>query len=90
MRDRRGRDPGAQPGTRVAVVDDDTVIREGLPHLLPGVRVVLAVSSVEELLAARPETDAVLLDLVLTGTGRTGCGRAPPRWRRSPGPGTGR
>ncbi|MGW4807901.1 LuxR C-terminal-related transcriptional regulator [Kitasatospora sp. NPDC004272] len=72
MRDRRGRDPGAQPGTRVAVVDDDTVIREGLPHLLPGVRVVLAVSSVEELLAARPETDAVLLDLVLTGTGRTG------------------
>jgi two-component system nitrate/nitrite response regulator NarL len=62
------------PGRRVAVavVDDDTVIREGLPHLLPGVRVAVSVSSVEELLSVRPRVDVVLLDLVLTGTGRTG------------------
>ncbi|MGW4813027.1 LuxR C-terminal-related transcriptional regulator [Kitasatospora cineracea] len=53
-------------------MDDDTVIREGLPYLLPELRVVLAVSSVQELLAARPAADVVLLDLVLTGTGRTG------------------
>ncbi|GAA1979017.1 response regulator transcription factor [Catenulispora subtropica] len=57
---------------RVAVVDDDTVIREGLPHLLPDLHVTAAVSSVEELLAAPPEADVILLDLVLTGTGRTG------------------
>lgn len=65
-------DPGPDVGVCVAVVDDDTIIREGLPHLLPDLRVTLAVSSVEELLAARPRTDVVLLDLVLTGTGRTG------------------
>lgn len=63
--------PGGE-GIRVVVVDDDTVIREGLPSLLPQLRVHMAVSSVEELLAARPKTDVVLLDLVLTGTGRTG------------------
>ena len=57
---------------RIAVVDDDTIIREALVHLLPDLQVTMAVSSVEELLAARPETDVVLLDLVLTGTGRTG------------------
>lgn len=57
---------------RVAVVDDDTIIREGLPRLIPELDVAAAVSSVEELLAVRPETDVVLLDLVLTGTGRTG------------------
>ncbi|MGW4695062.1 LuxR C-terminal-related transcriptional regulator [Kitasatospora cineracea] len=55
----------------MAVVDDDTVIREGLPYLLRELRVVLAVSSVEELLMVRPAADVVLLGLVLTGTGRT-------------------
>lgn len=55
---------------RVASIDDDTVIRKGLPLLLRGVEVVGSYSDVEEFLAADPSVDVVLLDLVLTGTGK--------------------
>ncbi len=53
---------------RVACVDDDTVIREGLPHLLEGCEVVCALKSAEQLLDRRPDVDVVLLDLRLAGT----------------------
>jgi len=55
---------------RVACVDDDTVMRDGLRVLLPRLDVVAAFADVESLLAARPEVDVVLLDLKLDGTGR--------------------
>ena len=55
---------------RVAVVDDDTVIRLGMPLLLPpGVEDAGGFPDVDSLLAARPDADVVLLDLVLSGTG---------------------
>jgi DNA-binding NarL/FixJ family response regulator len=57
---------------RVAAVDDDTVIRNGLPLLLPGIDFVATFEDVDALLAAAPEVDLVLLDLVLTGTGKLG------------------
>lgn len=57
-------DEDAAP-VRVAVVDDDTVIREGLAVLLRPDRVVAAYSTVEALLAERPAADIVLLDLDL-------------------------
>lgn len=56
----------------VAVIDDDTVIREGLPLLLTDLRQPLTFGDVETFLAARPAVDVVLQDLVLTGTGRGG------------------
>jgi two-component system nitrate/nitrite response regulator NarL len=50
---------------RIVVVDDDTVIREGLAVLLRPDQVVAAYSTVEGLLAERPDADIVLLDLDL-------------------------
>lgn len=54
----------------VAIIDDDTVIRQGLPLLLPELRDPLTYGDVETFLAERPVVDVVLQDLVLTGTGR--------------------
>lgn len=56
----------------VAVIDDDMVIRLGLPLLLPPARSIRSFADVETFLDAAPEVDAVLVDLVLTGTGRQG------------------
>lgn len=56
---------------RVASIDDDTVIRRGLPLLIQTAEVVGSYTDVEELLEASLAADVVLLDLVLTGTGRT-------------------
>lgn len=55
---------------RVVFVDDDTVIRVGTPLLLTEVDSAGSFAKVEDLLAARPVADVVLLDLHLTGTGR--------------------
>lgn len=60
------------PHTRVASIDDDTVIRRGLPVLLEHVDVVGSYTDVDEFMAAAADVDVVLLDLVLTGTGRPG------------------
>jgi DNA-binding NarL/FixJ family response regulator len=54
----------------VAIIDDDTVIRQGLPLLLPELRDPLTYGDVETFLADQPVVDVVLQDLVLTGTGR--------------------
>lgn len=50
---------------RVACVDDDTLIREGLRRLLPGFEVVGAFASVEAFLASGLAVDVLLLDLHL-------------------------
>ncbi|WP_435738160.1 DNA-binding response regulator [Cellulosimicrobium sp. PMB13] len=50
---------------RAAVVDDASVIRDSIGLLMPGLEVVLAVPTVEELLRSRPECDVVVLDLHL-------------------------
>lgn len=55
---------------RVAGVDDDTIMRDGLRLLLPQLDVVATFADAESLLAARPRVDVVLLDLKLDGTGR--------------------
>jgi DNA-binding NarL/FixJ family response regulator len=57
---------------RVAVIDDDTLIREGLRTLAIGLDVVEVYPTVEGFLADRPTVDVVLLDLNLAGTGRMG------------------
>jgi two-component system nitrate/nitrite response regulator NarL len=57
---------------RVAVVDDDTIVRHGLVALADGFTLVVGYSSAEELLEGRPAVDVVLLDLTLAGTGRLG------------------
>jgi DNA-binding NarL/FixJ family response regulator len=67
--------PAAEPSTpparvRIAVIDDDTVIRDGLPLLLPQLDFVAAFHHVDALLAAKPAADVVLIDLKLAGTGR--------------------
>ncbi|MER6810211.1 LuxR C-terminal-related transcriptional regulator [Spirillospora sp. NPDC000708] len=54
---------------RVAAIDDDTLIRDGLRVLVPGLDVVAACRDVAEFLAVRPRAEVVLLDLTLTGTG---------------------
>jgi two-component system nitrate/nitrite response regulator NarL len=59
--------PAAPP--RVAVIDDDTVIRNGLPLLLPRLGVTAAFTDADALLAAAPEADVVIIDLKLAGTG---------------------
>jgi FixJ family two-component response regulator len=43
-----------QGSLRVAVVDDDTIVREGLAALLPHHRVIVACTTVEQLLAESP------------------------------------
>jgi DNA-binding NarL/FixJ family response regulator len=55
---------------RVAGVDDDTVIRQGLPMLMPHLDVIGAFSDAEALLGAAPRVDVVFIDLKLGGTGR--------------------
>ncbi|MDQ7907427.1 LuxR C-terminal-related transcriptional regulator [Phytohabitans sp. ZYX-F-186] len=49
----------------MAVVDDASLIRESFGLLMPGLDVVAAVATVEELTRRRPVVDAVLLDLHL-------------------------
>ncbi|MBB5873678.1 DNA-binding NarL/FixJ family response regulator [Allocatelliglobosispora scoriae] len=49
----------------VAVVDDASLIRESIGLLMPGLEVVAAVATVEELVSRRPVVDVVLLDLHL-------------------------
>jgi len=59
--------PGAPRTARVACVDDDTLIREGITRLLDGVTVVGTFRSVGAFLAECPDADVVLLDLWLSG-----------------------
>lgn len=61
-------EPTVRGRLRVVAVDDDTVIREGLPLLLPGFELVGTFADAESFLAARPSADVVLLDLKLDGT----------------------
>lgn len=53
----------------VVVVDDDTVIRDGLPLLLGRVRVVGTFADTDSFLSAHIRADLVLLDLGLQGAG---------------------
>ncbi|MFC1418431.1 DNA-binding response regulator [Streptacidiphilus cavernicola] len=64
--------PTPQRCVRVAAVDDDTVIRRGLPLLLRNVDVVGGYPSIDGLLQDAPQVEVVLLDLVLRGTGGPG------------------
>lgn len=75
----RTADPEPRPAVagpdrpRVAVVDDDTLIREGLAPALPDVDVVLRAADLAEFLAAGlgpADVDVVLLDLHLPTGGR--------------------
>jgi DNA-binding NarL/FixJ family response regulator len=52
------------------VVDDATALRLSLPALLTGLAFTGSHRSVEELLAARPVTDVVILDLHLVNSGQ--------------------
>jgi DNA-binding NarL/FixJ family response regulator len=61
--------PADPSRVRIAVVDDDTVVREGLAALLPGHLVTARHSSVDRLLAHPPDVDLVILDLNLAGRG---------------------
>lgn len=54
--------------TRILVVDDDTVIREGLSFLLQAGSVVGAHPDIDALLSTRQVADVVLIDLALRGT----------------------
>lgn len=69
------------PRVKLAIVDDDTAIRDGMPLLLPSIDVVAQYAGVDELIDARPTVDLVLLDLHLNGTGvhRRRQGRAAVR-----------
>lgn len=64
--------PTPRRRVRVASVDDDTVIRHGLPLLLTNVDVVGSYPGIDGLLQDAPQVDLVLLDLVLQGTGGPG------------------
>lgn len=55
---------------RVAGIDDDTIMRDGLALLLTAHEVVATYPSVTAFLRAAPDVEVVLLDLKLTGTGR--------------------
>ncbi|MFE0700061.1 LuxR C-terminal-related transcriptional regulator [Streptomyces sp. NPDC058872] len=54
----------------VAVVDDASLIRESVGPLMPGLDVVAAVATVEELVRRGPVVDVVLLDLHLSNLER--------------------
>ena len=56
------------PTPTVVCVDDDTLIREGVARLVPGVRVVGVYDRAEACLAERPAADVVVLDLSLSST----------------------
>ena len=58
---------GDAAGLRMAVVDDDTVIRSALPVLLPSVRFAGLYRDSAELLADHPRADVVVVDLNLNG-----------------------
>lgn len=62
--------PDAAPQATVAVIDDDTIVREGLRALLPVHRVACAFEHHGEFLARRPNVDLVVLDLNLDGVGQ--------------------
>jgi DNA-binding NarL/FixJ family response regulator len=53
--------------TRIAIVDDHPVVREGLAAALKSFEIAGAFGSAEELLAARVDAEVVLLDLELPG-----------------------
>lgn len=59
----------APDSVRVAVVDDDTVVREGLTALLPDDIVAVGYPTVDRLLQESPSADLVVLDLSLSGSG---------------------
>lgn len=61
---------------KIVIVDDDTVIRDGLPLLLPRVQFSAAFADTESFLLSSPTADMVLLDLNLQGTGRVGVRQA--------------
>ncbi|MGH3380858.1 MAG: LuxR C-terminal-related transcriptional regulator [Actinoallomurus sp.] len=71
-------DPTGELRVRVASVDDDTIMRDGLPVLMPQIEVVAAFADADTLLAASPEADVVLLDLKLAGTGQVPVLQGPP------------
>ncbi|MFC0042036.1 LuxR C-terminal-related transcriptional regulator [Actinomadura rayongensis] len=62
---------------RAVAIDDDTLIRDGLARLVPGLDVVAAFAGVPDFLAAAPAADVVLLDLALAGTGARPGPRGP-------------
>ncbi|HEV7921921.1 MAG TPA: response regulator transcription factor [Thermoanaerobaculia bacterium] len=53
--------------TRIVIIDDHPVVREGLVAALRGVEVVGAFASADEALRTRLQADVVLLDLELPG-----------------------
>lgn len=57
---------------QVVIVDDDTVIRDGIPLLIPQLEFVGGFPDTETFLAAEVAADVVLLDLTLRGTGKVG------------------
>ena len=64
--------PGPASRLSVLAVDDDTVIRTGLPVLIPELDFVRVYADAEALLAERLPAQVVLLDLHLHGTGAAG------------------
>lgn len=54
--------------TRIVIIDDHPVVREGLVAALRGMEVVGAFASADEALRSRFQADVVLLDLELPGT----------------------
>ncbi|HEX7658424.1 MAG TPA: LuxR C-terminal-related transcriptional regulator [Pseudonocardiaceae bacterium] len=62
----------ARVRVRVAGIDDDTIMRDGLPLLLREHDVVATFATVTDFLDTTPQVDVVLLDLKLAGTGRFG------------------
>lgn len=55
-------------GHRIAIIDDDSIVRVALADYLPAVAEAVAYPSVREFLAARPRVGVVVLDLHLMGT----------------------
>lgn len=66
---------GTRP--RVAIVDDNTAIRAGLPLLFADLIFVGSFPDSESLLERRPAADVVVMDLHLAGTGRPGLRQGP-------------
>lgn len=54
---------------RVVAIDDDAIVREALPILLPEIEFAGSFDSVESFLKATPQCDVVLLDLHMPGVG---------------------
>jgi len=64
--------------TRVVIVDDHPVVREGLVSAL-NAEVVGVFASAEEALAARTDAEVIVLDLELPGMSGSTRSRASPR-----------